>query len=827
MEIQEESNISTYLPGYESVKNYAQDAFKAIVAATKAATALPDGGRDYEYYRSFSDFRALMKEEGKVILSAMSCLTKSQGIKKSFEDLNVEEAFELLAGINDTILENADIALDNATGNKAKEQLPEDLVVASVRTPMPINTSWNKIQTPSPKGQTIRLLSAKNIQRPQMRFKEKIDNSNSPFVPIIKWKPNSIKPLAILPEIIDGKEEYGHPYEWEIEKFKPAEGMLEPVEPVEPIPIEDATHFYVENEDQLKKMCDDLRKQKEIAIDLEHHSFRSFQGIVCLMQISTRTTDYIVDTLRLRSELEILNEVFTDPKVVKVLHGADMDIVWLQRDFGLYVVNMFDTGQAARVLNFAHFSLAYMLKHYCKVETNKAFQLADWRIRPLPAEMIKYAREDTHYLLYIYDCMKNDLLQKGNEVKNLLHAAFQRSKVICFKVYQKPVFHEDSYLELYRKSKKVFNARQLFALKELYSWRDTFAREEDESTGYVLPNHMLLQIAEILPREQQGILACCNPIPPVVRHQLNDVHSIVLKARDSAISVFTEESTAPRPPEINVDVDLESILHCPHDIHHHHEETMHLGTLFGGETSQPQSSTGISIKQKLSLPLVTQKKTKKKSCPKYEEAIQALKSYLSPFERYKLVKRFNVAYDLGDEDDVSESDRIHKINDQLKRLAAVADPEGGEDDLLAQRAKLRKSAAADSTPVVTSKENQKKQEITPLRKKDKKKKHKRQHGDESLAAEAKSAIPPEDATETPPAKKAKTPENASRSQDEDRGPKSKKKTSGSDGMKPNSDVEYLTPPSSKLWRKKKHSKQATFGSSSSKAHSEKKNWPSR
>ena len=27
-----------------------------------------------------------------------------------------------------------------------------------------------------------------------------------------------------------------------------------------------------------------------------------------------------------------------------------MDIVWLQRDFGLYIVNMFDTGQAARLL---------------------------------------------------------------------------------------------------------------------------------------------------------------------------------------------------------------------------------------------------------------------------------------------------------------------------------------------------------------------------------------------------------------------------------------------------------------------------------------------
>jgi exosome complex exonuclease RRP6 len=27
-----------------------------------------------------------------------------------------------------------------------------------------------------------------------------------------------------------------------------------------------------------------------------------------------------------------------------------MDVRWLEQDFGLYVVNLFDTGQAARVL---------------------------------------------------------------------------------------------------------------------------------------------------------------------------------------------------------------------------------------------------------------------------------------------------------------------------------------------------------------------------------------------------------------------------------------------------------------------------------------------
>ena len=105
-------------------------------------------------------------------------------------------------------------------------------------------------------------------------------------------------------------------------------------------------------------------------VDLEHNQYRSFQGFTCLMQISTRTEDFIVDTLKLRIYIGLyLQEPFKDPtkrKVFKnykimplctrisgfhsflvkqVMHGADRDIMWLQRDFHIYVCNLFDTGQ--------------------------------------------------------------------------------------------------------------------------------------------------------------------------------------------------------------------------------------------------------------------------------------------------------------------------------------------------------------------------------------------------------------------------------------------------------------------------------------------------
>ncbi len=67
--------------------------------------------------------------------------------------------------------------------------------------------------------------------------------------------------------------------------------------------------------------------------------------------------------------------------LLQVFHGADMDIEWLQRDLGLYVVNMFDTSQASKLLGLSRHSLAFLLQLYCNVEANKEYQLADWRIR--------------------------------------------------------------------------------------------------------------------------------------------------------------------------------------------------------------------------------------------------------------------------------------------------------------------------------------------------------------------------------------------------------------------------------------------------------------
>lgn len=70
-----------------------------------------------------------------------------------------------------------------------------------------------------------------------------------------------------------------------------------------------------------------------------------------------------------------------DLSLQQVFHGAESDMLWLQRDLGLYVVNMYDTGIGARYLGHSRTGLGALLESFCGATTDKAFQLADWRQR--------------------------------------------------------------------------------------------------------------------------------------------------------------------------------------------------------------------------------------------------------------------------------------------------------------------------------------------------------------------------------------------------------------------------------------------------------------
>ena len=92
-------------------------------------------------------------------------------------------------------------------------------------------------------------------------------------------------------------------------------GLPEKVEPRKYLGLDHTPFLFVETEESLAEMAEYLQHEdsKEIAVDLEHHSYRSYQGFTCLMQVSTRVRDFVVDTIKLRLVLgKYLRPIFAD-----------------------------------------------------------------------------------------------------------------------------------------------------------------------------------------------------------------------------------------------------------------------------------------------------------------------------------------------------------------------------------------------------------------------------------------------------------------------------------------------------------------------------------
>jgi len=383
------------------------------------------------------------------------------------------------------------------------------------------------------------------LAKPQLGFVPKMDNSYFQFVPSITHKENAIVPLheritklqaehaaylkahpkiLFTPDVEIPFIRTPHPYEEEIENikvdWKKSLEEISQLNPTLPPDVDEWTHEFIDKPEQLEGFLEEIKGAKELAVDLEFHAYRSYQGFTCLMQLSTREKDYVLDTIALRSHLHVLNKVFTDPNIVKILHGSKYDIVWLQKDLGIYVVNLFDTGVAAKILGLKA-SLAFLLKHYCDVTADKKFQLADWRQRPLTEEMSKYARMDTHYLHYIYDTMRLELAQPKNKEDNpinYLKSVFKMSKEIALQIFEKPKAKDSDYFAIVQRNCTLMGEGQLEVLQMLLVWRDYVARVEDESVKYVMPNDVLFDIAKSTPKTSTELEEVLRRHPKHTKH---------------------------------------------------------------------------------------------------------------------------------------------------------------------------------------------------------------------------------------------------------------------------------------------------------------------
>ncbi|KAJ3823275.1 ribonuclease H-like domain-containing protein [Lentinula raphanica] len=565
MSSQESQNTSKFDEMNSSIQTSA-------LKATRNSMLLPS---DINFHRTMdSDFSRELDAFSSRILSVANQVlnligtvdqtSKDKGRLENEDDV-VDNFQSTVVDAVDKMMERTDMNLDVFLGRNKAPAITIDLKAKSVVT--------NKTNTRNAKGALDPALQhASHLPKPQLKFKTKVSNDDIPWSPTLPHKYNAKVPYGFNLHDLESQTETDrlvnlHPYRYEISHISYPSRMFQPAEPIAPTPFGSTTFKWVANVKELQNMLDGLRGATEIALDLEHHSYRSYWGFLCLMQVSTRKQDWIVDLLELREELEVLNEVFTDPNIIKILHGAESDIVWLQQDLNLYIVNLFDTFHASKILGFPRHGLANLLEMYCDFTADKRYQLADWRIRPLPQEMLDYARSDTHFLLYIYDNLRNALLDRAvssidsaeDAGQSPIRQVLSRSEATALRVYEKERYDLEggsggngwdtlakkwNKNNLYANSPTVgISGMQKGIYKRIHLWRDTVAREEDESVRYVLPNHFLFQLAEQPPSDMASMLNIFRFVPPVLRRRAKELLDAIQEAIEQHTTRNEETTT--------------------------------------------------------------------------------------------------------------------------------------------------------------------------------------------------------------------------------------------------------------------------------------------
>jgi len=262
----------------------------------------------------------------------------------------------------------------------------------------------------------------------------------------------------------------------------------------EPTPV--AAHL-VTDQSTLNLLVERLSRETVLAFDLEADSLHHYTEKVCLLQVSSESESKLIDPLA-SLDMAVLAPIFANPAIKKIFHGADYDMRSLYRDFGIEVVNLFDTMIASQFLGESEFGLAALLKKRFGVELDKRYQKADWSKRPFSNEMMEYAMKDTSLLIELYRQLEAELIAKGrlawvdeeSELVAGVRSASREGELMCLRF----------------KGANKMKPRELAVLEELLRFRDEKARSADVPPFRILGNDLLREIAEKQPRSNSELV---------------------------------------------------------------------------------------------------------------------------------------------------------------------------------------------------------------------------------------------------------------------------------------------------------------------------------
>ncbi len=255
-------------------------------------------------------------------------------------------------------------------------------------------------------------------------------------------------------------------------------------------------HNYIETQSQLLDTVEIMKNCDSLAIDTEFFWERTYYPILGIIQVATRNGEiFIIDAVKIK-DLTPLGEIFSNPKIIKILHDAQQDLYIIRRATCADPKNIFDTRFCCGFAGLSStISLGNMLRELIDVDLPKTESRSDWLKRPLSEKQLLYAENDVRFMHQAYDkiiekaenfglsdCMSEDMKALDNS------SLYAEKKV------------EEQYTRI--KGYGNFSNEQLAVLREITAWREEYARTRDIPKGFLMKDKDILGIAKIIPKNQ-------------------------------------------------------------------------------------------------------------------------------------------------------------------------------------------------------------------------------------------------------------------------------------------------------------------------------------
>lgn len=269
--------------------------------------------------------------------------------------------------------------------------------------------------------------------------------------------------------------------------------------------MNDFPYVLVDSPDGLERAASALASCSRLYLDTEFESGRGATRL-CLLQISSGTEIFLVDTLKL-GRLDPLSAVFARPDVPWVFHAGLQDLALIEQRLHVRAPqSLFDTQVAyALVSAETNVSLAYLRYLLIGSRGDKAHQADDWLARPLSASQLQYAASDVYDLPAI-----TDLLLQRADAKGRRELVFQASREALEPSREPP---PPLTLDNFRNAWQLGPKSQA-GLRFLIDWHNALSAEEKLNAP---DSKTLLALAARLPENASSLGRIKGVSPSVVQ----------------------------------------------------------------------------------------------------------------------------------------------------------------------------------------------------------------------------------------------------------------------------------------------------------------------